>query len=131
MVYTNGLKSPRDESNFSTFHSPSRTIGGQIPSNMPSSTAERASLHRRFTTNAVPTLPTLSSLSPLSPIGQQRRQAAEPQSDLTSSVSTSLSCSTQCNGGERSWLSKCNIRALCVRPLLVKRKRRGRNGRGE
>jgi len=36
-------------------------------------TDARAHLHRRFTTNNIPTLST-----PLSPIGQQRRQAAEP-----------------------------------------------------
>jgi hypothetical protein len=91
MVFSNGLKSPREESNFPGYTPPARTIGGQMSSNMPS-TVERQSLHRRFTTNAVPTLPTLSSLSPLSPIGQQRRQAAEPQPDITSSVSRLYNC---------------------------------------
>lgn len=59
-----GLRSPREDS--FAFRN---TVGTQIgPSN-----DVRGQLHRRFTTNNIPTLST-----PLSPIGQQRRQAAEP-----------------------------------------------------
>ncbi|KAF1918021.1 armadillo-type protein [Ampelomyces quisqualis] len=59
-----GLRSPREES-FAF-----RTAAG---SHMGSSNDGRGQLHRRFTTNNIPTVST-----PLSPIGQQRRQAAEP-----------------------------------------------------
>ncbi|OAL01919.1 ARM repeat-containing protein [Phaeosphaeriaceae sp. SRC1lsM3a] len=60
-----GLRSPREDS------FPFRnTVGAQIGS---SSNDVRGQLHRRFTTNNIPTVST-----PLSPIGQQRRQAAEP-----------------------------------------------------
>ncbi|KAL6153760.1 hypothetical protein ACJBU6_07064 [Exserohilum turcicum] len=56
-----GLRSPRDESSFFSLNRAAHNADG------------RATLHRRFTTNNIPTLST-----PLSPIGQQRRQAAEP-----------------------------------------------------
>ncbi|KAF2826376.1 ARM repeat-containing protein [Ophiobolus disseminans] len=59
-----GLRSPREES--FAFRN---TAGTQ----MGASNDVRGQLHRRFTTNNIPTLST-----PLSPIGQQRRQAAEP-----------------------------------------------------
>ncbi|KIV99906.1 hypothetical protein, variant [Verruconis gallopava] len=79
MAFSNGMRSPPNESSFpTTYTTPIRPIGSQLSSTP--STAERAQLHRRFTTNALPTIPTLSSLGPLSPIGQQRRQAAEPPS---------------------------------------------------
>ncbi|KAI9685950.1 MAG: hypothetical protein M1820_010710 [Bogoriella megaspora] len=76
-------QSPRDDSPFS-YNSPLSPLGGtfsnkihtQAQSQSHSSHDARASLHRRFTTNALPTL---------SPIGQQRRLAAEPQ-DQTSSL---------------------------------------------
>ncbi|KAF2855289.1 hypothetical protein T440DRAFT_208598 [Plenodomus tracheiphilus IPT5] len=48
----------------------------------------RAQLHRRFTTNNIPTLST-----PLSPIGQQRRQAAEP-AEFTTAVCRHSLCGT-------------------------------------
>lgn len=48
----------------------------------------RAQLHRRFTTNNIPTLST-----PLSPIGQQRRQAAEPP-EFTTAVGRDSSFGT-------------------------------------
>jgi hypothetical protein len=73
------LKSPREESSsFGSLTSPLRGIGSQLPS---ASNDTRGQLHRRFTTNNMPTLHT-----PLSPIGQQRRQAAEPQ-EFTTAVS--------------------------------------------
>jgi hypothetical protein len=58
----NGLRSPREESSFLSLNRAAQNNGDG-----------RAQLHRRFTTNNIPTLST-----PLSPIGQQRRQAAEP-----------------------------------------------------
>ncbi|KAH7117974.1 armadillo-type protein [Dendryphion nanum] len=64
------LKSPREESAFTSITSPLRGVGSQMSS---ASNDARGHLHRRFTTNNIPTLST-----PLSPIGQQRRQAAEP-----------------------------------------------------
>ncbi|KAF2660195.1 ARM repeat-containing protein [Lophiostoma macrostomum CBS 122681] len=64
------LKSPREESSFASIASPLRNAGPQMSS---ASNDARGHLHRRFTTNNIPTLNT-----PLSPIGQQRRQAAEP-----------------------------------------------------
>jgi hypothetical protein len=80
-------QSPRDESmaGFPSVTSPLQGIAGPMPPRNPnpSQSESRASLTRRFTTNALPTVPTLS---PLSPIGQQRRQAVEPP-DLTSAVS--------------------------------------------
>ncbi|KAF9701988.1 hypothetical protein EKO04_000277 [Ascochyta lentis] len=70
-----GLRSPREEqSSFAALGltSPLRsTFGSQAASS--SAGDVRGQLHRRFTTNNIPTLNT-----PLSPIGQQRRQAAEP-----------------------------------------------------
>ncbi|KAF2250629.1 hypothetical protein BU26DRAFT_517455 [Trematosphaeria pertusa] len=63
------LKSPREDS-FASLASPLRSVGTQMAS---SSNDARGQLHRRFTTNNIPTQST-----PLSPIGQQRRQAAEP-----------------------------------------------------
>lgn len=66
------FKSPREESSpFAPFTSPLRSVGSQLS---PSASDPRGTLHRRFTTNNMPTLNT-----PLSPIGMQRRQAAEPQ----------------------------------------------------
>ncbi|KAF2118933.1 hypothetical protein BDV96DRAFT_596738 [Lophiotrema nucula] len=72
-------QSPRDESSFSSITSPLR----QMSSHASSANDARGQLHRRFTTNNIPTLST-----PLSPIGQQRRQAAEPP-EFTTAVSTS------------------------------------------
>ena len=103
MAFTNGLRSPPNESSFPTsnYPAPIRPIGSHFSSNVATTSAERAQLHRRFTTNALPTLPTLSSFGPLSPIGQQRRQAAEPPSDLAAAVSLNtlralaLSCSAE------------------------------------
>lgn len=77
----NGLKSPREESSFSSLASPLRAVGAQMG---PSSNDARGQLHRRFTTNNIPTLST-----PLSPIGQQRRQAAEP-TEFTTAVRSTL-----------------------------------------
>jgi hypothetical protein len=71
-----GLRSPREES--FAFRN---TAGAQIGS----SNDVRGQLHRRFTTNNIPTLST-----PLSPIGQQRRQAAEP-TEFTTAVCTTCS----------------------------------------
>lgn len=68
-----GLRSPREES--FAFRN---TVGAQ----MGASNDVRGQLHRRFTTNNIPTLST-----PLSPIGQQRRQAAEP-TEFTTAVRT-------------------------------------------
>lgn len=67
-----GLRSPREESSFNSLN---RGVGPIGPSN-----DVRGQLHRRFTTNNIPTLST-----PLSPIGQQRRQAAEP-TEFTTAV---------------------------------------------
>jgi hypothetical protein len=72
------LKSPREESSFASIASPLRNAGAQMSS---ASNDARGHLHRRFTTNNIPTLNT-----PLSPIGQQRRQAAEPP-EFTTAVS--------------------------------------------
>ncbi|KAJ4357075.1 hypothetical protein N0V95_002813 [Ascochyta clinopodiicola] len=70
-----GLRSPREEQqSFAALGltSPLRSsFGSQAPNS--SASDVRGQLHRRFTTNNIPTLNT-----PLSPIGQQRRQAAEP-----------------------------------------------------
>jgi hypothetical protein len=68
-----GLRSPREDS--FAFRN---TAGNQIGS----SNDVRGQLHRRFTTNNIPTVST-----PLSPIGQQRRQAAEP-TEFTTAVRT-------------------------------------------
>jgi hypothetical protein len=64
-----GLRSPREESSFLSLNRAAQNNGDG-----------RAQLHRRFTTNNIPTLST-----PLSPIGQQRRQAAEP-TEFTTAV---------------------------------------------
>lgn len=66
----NGLRSPREESSFLSLNRAAQNQNGD----------GRAQLHRRFTTNNIPTLST-----PLSPIGQQRRQAAEP-AEFTTAV---------------------------------------------
>ena len=66
----NGLRSPREESSFLSLNHAAQNQNGD----------GRATLHRRFTTNNIPTLST-----PLSPIGQQRRQAAEP-AEFTTAV---------------------------------------------
>jgi hypothetical protein len=75
-----GLRSPREEqSSFAGLGltSPLRsTFGSQAATSNAGDV--RGQLHRRFTTNNIPTLNT-----PLSPIGQQRRQAAEPQEFTT------------------------------------------------
>ena len=83
-----GFRSPREEqSSFAALGltSPLRsTFGSQAASS--SAGDVRGQLHRRFTTNNIPTLNT-----PLSPIGQQRRQAAEPQEFTTAVRSGVLS----------------------------------------
>lgn len=71
-----GLRSPREDS--FAFRNAAATQMG-------SSNDVRGQLHRRFTTNNIPTLST-----PLSPIGQQRRQAAEP-TEFTTAVRTNRS----------------------------------------
>jgi len=77
-----GLKSPREESSFASLTSPLRAVGSQMA---PSSASDaRGQLHRRFTTNNIPTLST-----PLSPIALQRRQAAEP-AEFTTAVRSSV-----------------------------------------
>ncbi|ORY10563.1 hypothetical protein BCR34DRAFT_347319 [Clohesyomyces aquaticus] len=85
MAFPNGLadraddvrfrnaQSPRDESSFNSIASPLRNAGPQMAAQNAASSDARGQLHRRFTTNNIPTLNT-----PLSPIGLQRRQAAEP-----------------------------------------------------
>ena len=93
MAFANGLRSPPNDSSLPTNYAPQiRPIGSQFSPNVATSSADRAQLHRRFTTNALPTLPTLSSFGPLSPIGQQRRQAAEPAPDLAAAVSATAIC---------------------------------------
>ncbi|KAF1970172.1 ARM repeat-containing protein [Bimuria novae-zelandiae CBS 107.79] len=77
-----GLRSPREEPSFASLASPLRTVGTQLASSSASASDARGQLHRRFTTNNIPTLST-----PLSPIGQQRRQAAEP-ADFTTTTAT-------------------------------------------
>ncbi|KAJ4378671.1 hypothetical protein N0V86_005542 [Didymella sp. IMI 355093] len=75
-----GLRSPREEqSSFAALGltSPLRSTFGSQAATSNAGDA-RGQLHRRFTTNNIPTLNT-----PLSPIGQQRRQAAEPQEFTT------------------------------------------------
>lgn len=74
-----GLRSPREEPTFASLASPLRTVGTQLASS--SASDARGQLHRRFTTNNIPTLST-----PLSPIGQQRRQAAEPSEFTTTTA---------------------------------------------
>ncbi|KAF7448514.1 hypothetical protein A1F99_078780 [Pyrenophora tritici-repentis] len=70
----NGLRSPREETSFLSLN---RAAQNQ---NQNQNGDGRATLHRRFTTNNIPTLS-----MPLSPIGQQRRQAAEP-TEFTTAV---------------------------------------------
>ena len=83
------LRSPReDQSSFAGLGltSPLRsTFGSQAASSNASDV--RGQLHRRFTTNNIPTVNT-----PLSPIGQQRRQAAEPQEFTTAVRSRPFWC---------------------------------------
>ncbi len=91
-------------SSYINFSTPMRSVGlARMQVAQPPSTPDaRASLQRRFTTNAVPTLPTFSALSP---IGQQRRQAVESSSaELTSAVSgvlVSLGCVSKERGAGR------------------------------
>ena len=94
------LKSPRDESSFASITSPLRSVGAQ----MSSASDARGHLHRRFTTNNIPTLNT-----PLSPIGQQRRQAAEP-AEFTTAVSDLCCPATFCErvGAAMAWGSYCS-----------------------
>lgn len=83
-----GLRSPREEqSSFAGLGltSPLRSTFGSQAANSTAGDV-RGQLHRRFTTNNIPTLNT-----PLSPIGQQRRQAAEPQEFTTAVRSEALS----------------------------------------
>ena len=103
-----GLRSPREEqSSFAALGltSPLRsTFGSQAA---PQSAGDvRGQLHRRFTTNNIPTLNT-----PLSPIGQQRRQAAEPQEFTTAVRSGALSL---LEFGAGNCLQK-----LCRRDLVI------------
>lgn len=65
MAYPTGIRSPREETAFTALNRNAGPAGASHDG--------RGQLHRRFTTNNIPTLST-----PLSPIGQQRRQAAEP-----------------------------------------------------
>lgn len=130
MAFANGLRSPQNESSFpSNYAPPIRPIGSQLSSTAATSSAERAQLHRRFTTNALPTLPTLSSFGPLSPIGQQRRQAAEPPSDLAAAVSAhpsllAVECCTFVWSSHSSsatvlWAGRLRRRCCCASTLLV------------
>lgn len=83
-----GLRSPREEqSSFAALGltSPLRGTFGSQAANSNAGDV-RGQLHRRFTTNNIPTLNT-----PLSPIGQQRRQAAEPAEFTTAVRSGALS----------------------------------------
>jgi hypothetical protein len=81
-----GLRSPREES---------FAFRNSVGSQMGSSNDVRGQLHRRFTTNNIPTLNT-----PLSPIGQQRRQAAEP-TEFTTAVRTTRSHTVSARDGSR------------------------------
>jgi hypothetical protein len=83
-----GLRSPREES--FAFRN---TVGTQMGA---SSNDVRGQLHRRFTTNTIPTLST-----PLSPIGQQRRQAAEP-TEFTTAVRTHRSYTLNATHGSHT-----------------------------
>lgn len=70
-----------ESSSFPLYNTALRSNAGRIPSQTSKHAGARASLPRRFTMNAVPTMPGLS------PIGQQRRQAAEqPARDLSFTV---------------------------------------------
>jgi hypothetical protein len=83
-----GLRSPREEQSFAALGLTSPLRSSNFGSQAASSSAGdvRGQLHRRFTTNNIPTLNT-----PLSPIGQQRRQAAEPAEFTTAVRSGALS----------------------------------------
>lgn len=99
------LKSPREDS-FASLASPLRSVGTQMAS---SSNDARGQLHRRFTTNNIPTQST-----PLSPIGQQRRQAAEPTEFTTAVRNSTVSLQ---EGRAPTWLL-CEHRrtSLCCYP---------------
>jgi len=86
---TGPLRSPREES--FAFRN---TVGTQMGA---SSNDVRGQLHRRFTTNNIPTLST-----PLSPIGQQRRQAAEP-TEFTTAVRTHRSYTPNARDGSDTY----------------------------
>lgn len=77
-----GLRSPREEQQTFAALGLTSPLRSSFGSQAASSSAGdvRGQLHRRFTTNNIPTLNT-----PLSPIGQQRRQAAEP-AEFTTAV---------------------------------------------
>lgn len=83
-----GLRSPREEQSFATLGLTSPLRSSNFGPQAASSHAGdgRGQLHRRFTTNNIPTLN-----NPLSPIGQQRRQAAEPAEFTTAVRSGALS----------------------------------------
>jgi hypothetical protein len=87
-------QSPRDETQFPPITSPLRGVGSQMQGQHGVVNDSRATLHRRFTTNTVPTLQNQIQ-SPLSPIGQQRRMAAEP-AEFTTAVSRECSISFYC-----------------------------------
>jgi hypothetical protein len=87
-----GLRSPREDS---------FALRNSVGSQMAASTDGRGQLHRRFTTNNIPTLST-----PLSPIGQQRRQAAEP-TEFTTAVRTSRSHTPSARDGGRMHGAQC------------------------
>lgn len=67
MAFYRGPQSPRDDQYISNPLSPPQRNPNRWSASMLGSSDVRGALHRRFTTNTVPTL---------SPIGQQRRQAA-------------------------------------------------------
>lgn len=83
-----GLRSPREE----TF-----AFRNSVGAAMGASNDGRGQLHRRFTTNNIPTVST-----PLSPIGQQRRQAAEP-AEFTTAVRTPRSHTLESARGNWLW----------------------------
>lgn len=103
-----GLRSPREEqSSFAALGltSPLRsTFGSHAANSSPGDV--RGQLHRRFTTNNIPTLNT-----PLSPIGQQRRQAAEPAEFTTAVRSGALLFYTQ-----SAWLHSESADIALVKP---------------
>lgn len=103
-----GLRSPREES--FAFRN---NVGSQ--QQMSASNDVRGQLHRRFTTNNIPTVST-----PLSPIGQQRRQAAEP-TEFTTAVRTYRSHTPKVQEVEQAYMkhtmSAC-LRCRRLRPLL-------------
>lgn len=117
MAFSNGsgdrfasIPSPRDDAPSYTSYS-SSPFRPMMPTTTATTTShERASLQRRFTTNAVPTVPTLGTMTPLSPIGLQRRQAAE-QADYTSAVRVLL-CPLQYLVAMLLWMGYASIRVL-------------------